>query len=375
MERPVSTLVGDPERGVVHFTVWDTGIGIPEEQMERMFEPFVQLNTGHSHQYEGTGLGLALVHRLVELHGGSISVDSQVGKGSRFTVSLPWKETSQEFNEATTAEPTEFDVPGTSTIRKALIVEDSRSAADQISRYLSELGAESAIHNRADDAIGVALETQPDLIILDILLPDPTGWDVLSQLRAEPRTKDIPVLITSVIDDKPRGAELGADGYLVKPITRQRFRQALIKIMTADAEESRALLATAGDEPETCGPLIMLAEDNESSINIVSDYLLARGYRLVVARNGEEAIHRVTEEKPDLILMDVHMPVMDGLEAIRCIHADTDSADIPIIALTALAMPGDRERCLEAGADEYISKPASLKFLVKTIEAQLERVQ
>jgi CheY-like chemotaxis protein len=119
--------------------------------------------------------------------------------------------------------------------------------------------------------------------------------------------------------------------------------------------------------------LILLAEDNEDSINTFSDYLLAKGYRVVVARDGAEAIARSREERPDLILMDIQMPGMDGLEATRRIRADADPATVPIIALTALAMPGDYERCLEAGANEYLSKPVSLKGLVRVIEVQLNR--
>ena len=117
--------------------------------------------------------------------------------------------------------------------------------------------------------------------------------------------------------------------------------------------------------------LILLAEDNEGNINTLSDYLLARGYRIVVARNGAEVLERVAEQRPDLILMDIQMPGMDGLEATRRIRANSELADIPIIALTALAMPGDRERCLNAGANEYLSKPVSLRGLVQVIETQL----
>ena len=133
------------------------------------------------------------------------------------------------------------------------------------------------------------------------------------------------------------------------------------------------LIANEGDATEKF--LILLAEDNEDGISTVSDYLLAKGHRVIVARNGEEAIQRVKEEKPDLILMDIQMPGMDGLEATRNIRADSDLMDIPIIALTALAMPGDRERCLEAGANDYISKPVSLRGLVEAIEVQLNRNQ
>jgi PAS domain S-box-containing protein len=241
---------GHAGQGVVRFTVWDTGIGISQKDMARLFQPFIQLDSSLSRQYSGTGLGLALVHRIVELHGGSVSVESEPGKGSRFTISLPWQKTANT----------------------ARILD----VGERIARTA------------------------------------PTSH--LSEFRGVP-----------------------------------------------------------GQEKRVEPPLILLAEDNESSINILSDYLLAKNYRIVVARNGGEAIDRAREDRPNLILMDIQMPSMDGLEVTRRIRADASLATIPIIALTALAMSGDRERCLQAGANEYMSKPISLKGLSAAIEQQLKQ--
>ena len=237
-------VAGDAERGAVHFAVWDTGIGIAAEDMERLFQPFVQLDSGLSREHTGTGLGLSLVQRLAEMHGGGVSVESDgvPGKGSRFTVSLPWQET---------------DPGGNAT---------SESSQD----------------------------TEP---------------------REEP--------------------------------------------------------AMPGGQPSA---VILLAENNENSIHTFFDYLQAKGYRVIVARNGNEAVDLARGEGPDLVLMDIQMPGMDGLAATRRIRAGTveSVARVPIIALTALAMPGDRERCLEAGANEYLSKPVSLRQLVDVIAGQLQ---
>jgi signal transduction histidine kinase/CheY-like chemotaxis protein len=233
-------VVGDLEREAVHFTVWDTGIGISQEDMARLFQPFVQLDSSLSREHAGTGLGLALVRRLTEMHGGGVSLESEVGKGSRFTVSLPWR-------------PVDGD-------------------------------------------------------------QDPVSGDQYSVIGEG----DVPTT------------------------------------------DDRSLIT------------VLLAEDNEENIRTITDYLHAQGYRVVVARNGTEAIERAGEETPDLVLMDVQMPGMDGLEAIRRFRADATSevSTVPIIALTALAMPGDRELCLEAGANGYLSKPVGLKHLVKVIEEQ-----
>ncbi len=231
---------GDTEQQIAHFTVWDTGIGISQEEMKWLFQPFVQLEGGLARQQGGTGLGLSLVYRMAELHGGSVAVESEVGEGSRFTILLPW------------------------------IPTDEKKRAEQ---------------------------------------------------RAE---KTAP-----------------AAGPVMSP-------------------------QISGD-----GPLILLAEDNEDNITTFSDYLSALGYQLMEARNGEEALAHAREERPAVVLMDIQMPGMDGLEATRRFRSDPVLAGIPIIALTALAMPGDRERCLEAGADEYLSKPVSLKALADLIAAQI----
>lgn len=229
---------GDTEQQVVNLSVADTGIGITAEDMRYLFKPFVQLDGGLNRQHEGTGLGLALVYRLVEMHGGSISVTSDSGQGSCFTVSLPWQSTTNSF--------------------MAFPIDES-------------------------------------------VTPPPT------------QTEAIP-----------------ADEFV-----------------------------------------ILLADDNQIMTETIADYLQAKGYQVVLAHNGLQAIDKARETHPDLILMDVQMPEMDGLEATRRIRADTEIAEIPIIALTALAKPHDKERCLEAGANDYLSKPISFKGLAATIKAWL----
>ncbi len=233
----------DEEREAVHFTVWDTGIGISPENMGRLFKPFVQLDSRLSREYSGTGLGLVLVQRMAELHGGSVTVESEVGKGSCFTVSLPWRLVRTE-----------------------------------------------AVEERAGEAMEEEMEP-------------PTGMAGPSGIR------------------------------------------------------------------------ILLAEDNEDNIYLISDYLKHRGYQVIVARDGAEAVERALETRPHLILMDIQMPRVDGLEAIRRIRLHQELIEVPIIALTALVMPGDRERCLEAGANDYLSKPVGLKGLVHIIEKHLSAVE
>ena len=194
------------------------------------------------------------------------------------------------------------------------------------------------------------------------------------KLKADERVRAIPVVVVSVVDDRAHGLALGAAAYLVKPISRQQLQDALDTLPPAGVVHTlhSALTVVPSPPPASPAPVILLAEDEENNIRTLSTYLEAKGYQLVVARNGAEALSRAHDSKPALILMDIQMPGMDGLEAIRRIRADTALGQVPIIALTALAMSGDRERCLAAGADEYLTKPVSLKGLVATIEAHLQ---
>jgi PAS domain S-box-containing protein len=352
----------DAEQQTLQFTVWDTGIGIPVDQLARLFQPFVQLDSRLARQYEGTGLGLALVARMTEMHGGSVAVSSAVGVGSRFSIVLPWNVAHAEPAQlAPTATP--------AVIRNALIIEDSPTAANQIARYLSELGITTETLTVGTDAVTQARASQPDVILLDILLPDTSGWQVLAQLKADPATQAIPVVIISVVDEQPHGRALGAARYLVKPCTRHDLQNALKHLSgePAPAEQSSEQLASQ--------PAILLAEDNEASILIVTDYLAMLGYQVVVVRNGIEALACAHELRPALILMDIQMPEMDGLETTRRLRADPGLATVPIIAITALAMPGDHELCLAAGANAYMSKPISLKNLAALIAEHLQRAQ
>ena len=369
----------DSDGESLQLSVIDTGIGIASENLNQLFKPFVQLDSSLSRRYAGTGLGLALVRRIVEIHGGSISVESEVGQGSRFTINLPWKEPDRITPYLEEREPENVELP---IVHKALIVEDSETAARQIARYLAELGAAVEIHPQGEGTIEAALKYKPDLIILDLLLPHLSGWEVLDQLKANPATQHIPVLVVSVVDERSQAMALGASDYLLKPISRQQLHSALNRILPESSQRNNGeagmnFLSTALDmnpQNERQLPLILLAEDNEANISTMMDYLQLHEFRVRVARNGVEAVQMAKQEKPDLILMDIQMPQMDGLEATRQIRAEADLATIPIIALTALAMPGDQTRCKAAGATDYLTKPVGLKKLTHTIAQHINSV-
>ncbi|MEH2035363.1 PAS domain S-box protein [Nostoc sp.] len=351
------------------FHITDTGIGIAPEEIGKLFQPFIQLDSSLNRQYSGTGLGLALVQKIINLHGGTVFVSSEVGKGSCFTVRIPYHSSDNLLRtQVTTSLPS---YPLLVENAQVLIIEDSVAAADQITRYLSEMGMQPIIYSQGEGAIEEVLRVQPALIILDLQLPNLSGWEVLNQLKTNPKTKDIPTMIISVVDEHSKGLAQGAFEYLVKPITRAQLQVIIEKLQHPARSDSPNLIVV----PEIFldDPLILLAEDNQPNIDTMSAYLESRGYHLILANNGQQAIDLVRVQRPDLIVMDIQMPGMDGLEAIRRIRNDRQFVHIPIIALTALAMPGDRETCLAAGANEYLTKPIKLKQLVTTIQQLLGR--
>lgn len=372
-------VVGDTAVGVVHITVWDTGIGIAEEDMARLFQPFVQLDSRLAREYGGTGLGLSLVQRMMDLHGGTVAVESEVGKGSRFIISFPWQQGERPVLPLAQAQQTDGGLGR--LFRLALVVDDSPAAVAQLKRYFHELHVDVVSLPAGDEVVAKATLIRPDVIVLDILLPDISGWEVLSRLKADPQTRHVPVIIASVMDERENALAVGAADCLLKPVTRQQLRQALQRLMMqVNRVQTRPFPPPVpSDLPDSSPPAarrrILLAEDNAANIHAFSNYLAAKGYDMIVVHNGRDAVDRAKQEIPDLILMDIQMPHMNGLDAIREIRAEAGLRQVPIIAVTALAMPGDQEKCLAAGANDYLSKPVSLKELLERIELQLAGTQ
>lgn len=215
---------GDKEDETIHITVWDTGIGIEKELQEKLFKPFIQLDSKLSRQYTGSGLGLVLIKGMTELHGGRVELESEAGKGSRFTVSLPWIETHPKKERPLATLPN-------LKLKRALVIEDSPVAADLFKRYLDEMRAETVSLPEGREAVDMAKEFHPEVVILDVILPDISGWEVMERLRADPATRDIPIIIATVVDDLSRGEDLRADGYMVKPVSRDQFRSTLTEAL------------------------------------------------------------------------------------------------------------------------------------------------
>ncbi len=334
-KNPESRLAAASWDDFLEISVSDTGIGIAEADQKRLFEPFVQLDGSLSRQYEGTGLGLALVSRLTELHGGVVAVQSEKGQGSCFTVWLPYR-AAEAANDATSradlgpapaapASPRE-DQPA----RLALVIEDDDHAAELIRLQLEAEGMRVARVRTGEEGLEFAARQMPDLITLDILLPGMDGWELISRLQGHPILAHVPVVIISVVAETRKGFSLGAAAVLQKPFYR---------------EELHAALATLGFASGPDQPVrVLVADDDPKAVEIVSEYLQHEHYRVLRAYGGQEAIDMARRERPDLIVLDLMMPIVSGFDVVEALKHEPETAWIPILILTAKVITAkDRE--------------------------------
>jgi CheY-like chemotaxis protein len=296
---------------------------------------------------------------MAELHGGSVQVESTPGQGSRFTLVLPWEDRH--------IQPVLLKRLHSSEKLRALTIDPQVIDTDSVTRYLHSLNIENKVRTNTELIVEYAAVARPDLILLELNLPTRSGLEVLAELKADERTRAIAVIIMSVEEKRGKSMALGAAGYLVKPFS--------LADLTNELERVFSMTIPRQTEPliSTQGALILVADDNEENLQMLEDFLKSRNFSIEKARNGLEMLALAAQTHPAMILVDIQMPEMDGLEAIRRIraHQDAKLAATPIIAITALAMPGDRDNCLSAGANEYLSKPLELGKLVEGINILL----
>ncbi|MGQ9576232.1 MAG: response regulator [Thermoguttaceae bacterium] len=355
---------------VLHFWVADTGIGIPEQMQQTIFGAFVQGDTTMTRRYGGTGLGLAIASRLVELTGGRIWLESQPGRGSTFhfttRLGLPPHEA-----------PPARRVPATHGTR-VLVVDDNATSRRIVEQMLREWQMEPAVAASASEALERLRRAQQagrpyELIVADANMPQTDGFTMLQQLRrdADPTA---PVIMMLASGDRPgdisRCEQLGVSAYVLKPIKPSELLDAiLVSLGMGQPEEDRV---EAAAPPRLARPLrILLVEDSLVNQKLVKALLQRQGHTVVVANDGQEAVAAFQAQPFDLVLMDIQMPQMDGLEATAAIRRaeKKKGTHVPIIAMTAHAMHGDRQRCLEAGMDEYLAKPIRAQRLFEAIAA------
>jgi signal transduction histidine kinase/CheY-like chemotaxis protein/CHASE1-domain containing sensor protein len=358
---------------LLHFSVADTGIGIPPEKLGSIFAAFSQADTSTTRRFGGTGLGLAIAARLVEMMGGRIWVESAVDQGStfHFTVSLA-------RHEGTLPAPARLpDVQGLSV----LVVDDHAVNRRILGELLASWGLRPTMAASGREGItelrraAQAGEPYP-LVVLDYLMPDMDGIRVAERIRQTQELAGAIILMLSSADDHAaaeRCSELGIALCLTKPIKESELLEALLHALGAVGLPAREAPAPAPLE-RTARPLrILVAEDNPVNQRVVQAVLEQRGHTPVLTGNGREAVAALEREDFDVVLMDVQMPEMDGFEATAAIRAreESDGGHVPILAMTAHALQGDRERCLAAGMDGYLAKPIRSDELIELVESSL----
>ncbi len=306
----------------IRFAVIDTGIGMTEEQVGRLFQAFSQADTSTTRRFGGTGLGLAISQEYAHMMGGEITVESEEGVGSTFTLDIPAGQ-CKERSEGATGNDRDEGVEQGGTV---LIVDDDATVRELISRYLTRSGYNVITASSGEEALRLARDTRPDAITLDVMMPGMDGWEVLGRLKEAPETCEIPVVLATIVDDQGRGYALGATEYLTKPFSRQRLLEVLGRV---GGHERRQVLVT---------------EDNPDMQELLERTLSQAGYRVELAGNGREALECIERERPDVLLLDLMMPEMDGFELMRHIEADPELADLPVVVLTAKELsPAERE--------------------------------
>ena len=366
---------------LLHFTVSDTGIGIPAEKLKSIFEPFAQADTSTTRRYGGTGLGLTISTRLVEMMGGKIWVESEPGKGAQFHFTARVGDAIGNANPTTTiASPDPFHE------LRVLVVDDNRTNLRILEGTLrrwemetvsAESGSEALVQLSAARGAGKPFA----LILTDLLMPEMDGFALVERIRANGETAAAIVMLTSSgrRGDAARCEELRIAAYLTKPIRQCELRDAIMQVLATTKNQTSNPVLTCKSLHETreltLSLKVLVTDDNLVNQRLVTRLLEKRGHRVTTASNGLEALEALQKEPYDLVLMDVQMPRMDGFEATAKIRKSENGTNsrIPIIALTAHAMKGDRERCLAAGMDGYLTKPIRLPELEELIQAQMTR--
>jgi signal transduction histidine kinase/DNA-binding response OmpR family regulator len=330
------------ERGEwVRFAVRDSGIGMTEEQMGRLFEAFAQAEASTTRRFGGTGLGLAISRRFCRMMGGDITVTSQPGDGSCFTVLLPT--VVSEAARATAAATIPAAQPAAPTPQKpglgtVLAIDDDETFLELLSRFLGREGYRVVTELDAQRGLDLARSLQPDVITLDVMMPGMDGWATLSALKGDVKTAEIPVVMVTMMDQQNLGDALGAVDYLVKPVDRER----LLSVVRAHVHHE--------------GLPVLVVEDDLSTRQMLCRTLEKAGYRAASAENGRVGLERLSAEACGLVLLDLMMPEMDGFQFVSELRKREDGRDVPVIVLTAKDLTEEERIWLSGYADTVLTK-------------------
>lgn len=359
----------ESDREHITIEVEDTGIGMSPEDLEKLFEEFFQVDNSNAKKWSGTGLGLVISQRFSQMMGGTISVSSELGKGSTFTVKIPvntakipFQDTSDGFIVGPKIDPrlVRFsgkaeDIERRDKISRVLVIDDDPDVRDLMERYLSREGFEVMSVGSGQEGIQSIREFDPDVITLDVLMPVMDGWSVLSELKKDPKTAKIPVIMLSMMDELDMSFALGASDYLLKPIKRDVLVDTVLKHIR-DKENAT----------------VMIVDDLEENRNMIARVLSSNKINTTLADNGVAALELLENQIPDLILLDLMMPEMDGFKFSEIVKRDTRFSNIPIVVLTAQELneddinrlSGKVERIYEKNETDFESMLVDLQKIV-----------
>jgi len=324
----------------IRIDVTDTGIGMTEEQMGRLFQEFSQADSSTTRKYGGTGLGLAISKRFCQMMGGDITVVSKPGEGSTFTIRLPQP---VQIGQA----QTRMTEAGVGSARPAaeeteepliLVVDDDATVRELVERHLKRAGFAVVTALGGQEGLRLVRELRPAAVTLDIMMPDLDGWTVLAAMKGDPALANIPVVLMSIVDRKNRGYALGAADYLVKPVDRAKLVETLTNICGAAAGKT------------------LLVDDDEVVRRSVRQALEPIGWKVIEAANGQIAVEALTSARPDVIILDLMMPKMDGFEFLDESRARPDWQDIPVVVITAKDLTEEDRNRLNGGVERIIQK-------------------
>jgi signal transduction histidine kinase/CheY-like chemotaxis protein len=331
-------------RDTICFSVIDTGIGMSPEQLQKVFDPFTQADTTTTREYGGTGLGLTITRRFCEMMGGSIGVESEEGKGTRFTVWLPAEvedpgEITLDNPPQTTEATQQIAVVPNPDSGTVLVIDDDDDARDLLSRFLEREGYNVAAASGGEDGLRLAKEIKPAVITLDVMMPSMDGWAVLSNLKKDPELASIPVIMLTIVEEEQMGLALGASEYLTKPIDWEKLSDILQKFNFDSGSSS-----------------VLVVEDDPATREMMRRTLERDGWIVVEAENGRIGLERVAESRPSLILLDLMMPEMDGFEFVSHLQADSANRSIPIVVVTAKDTTAEERKALKGHVQAVLQK-------------------
>lgn len=344
----------------VRISVADTGMGISRENHDMIFEKFRQVDSSSTRAAGGTGLGLSITKSIIEAHHGRIWLESELGQGSTFHVAIPVSEITPQQPDAAAldavlnaASAQEF------AIRRILVVDDDKDLTTIISAHLEKKGYEIAIANSGMDAIKKAIDLQPELILLDLLMPQVDGYFVAKLLKQNPRTKDIPIVIISAVFDQEQCFRIGIADYITKPFDSKALYEIIGRIeKQVKGEHLRKKVLVVDDDPDI--------------IAVLTLSLTERNYSVLNAYDGIQAIALAKKEKPDLIILDLMIPSVDGFSVIKAVKGDPEIAAIPIIVITGRTID-DREKAMQLGARQYLIKPFTMRILYEELDKIMDK--